>query len=307
MQTPIRVGPAGFDYEDWSGIVYPKPRPRGFDPLAYLSRYFDTVEINSTFYRPMDADVVRRWAERVDDNTRFRFAMKLWRRFTHERGEAWTAKDVRQARAGLDAMAEARRLGAVLVQFPWSFRNDERNNEWLHDLLSALDGLPLVVEVRHASWNEPDFYAALVERGVGIVNIDQPLFKHSIRPDSRATSAVGYVRVHGRAFRNWFRKTATRDERYDYLYTAKELAPWVERTRDIAGNPRVEETYVVTNNHRAGQAPVNALMMESMLEDERVAAPPELYRAYADVLGPYARPVAADEVRVTGAAEATAP
>lgn len=295
--SPIRVGPAGFDYKDWAGIVYPRPKPRRFDPLAHLARYFDTVEINSTFYRPVNADVVRRWAERVDDNPRFRFAMKLWRRFTHERESAPGADEVRQARAGLDAMHDAGRLGAVLVQFPWSFRRDERNDEWLHDVVSAFSGLPLVVEVRHASWNERAFYEALVERGVGVVNIDQPLFHDSIRPASRATSTVGYVRVHGRAYRNWFRKAASRDERYDYLYTARELQPWVERTREIADNPLVEETYVVTNNHVAGKAPVNALMMESMLEDDKVPAPPELYRAYADVLRPYAHPVAPDEVR----------
>jgi len=286
----IRIGPAGFDYKDWAGIVYPKPRPRGFDPLADLARYFDTIEINSTFYRPMRADVVRSWADRVGGNERFRFAMKLWRRFTHERDTAFDAAEVGQARAGLEAMLDEQRLGAVLVQFPWSFRNDDKNNEWLHDVLSAFDGLPLVVEVRHASWNTRDFYAALVERGVGIVNIDQPLFKNSIRPSAKATSAVGYVRVHGRAYRDWFRKQATRDERYDYLYSAEELKPWVERTREIADNPRVEDTFVVTNNHHAGKAPVNALMMQAMIDDEKVAAPPLLYAAYPDALSRYAHP-----------------
>jgi uncharacterized protein YecE (DUF72 family) len=295
----INVGPAGFDYQDWAGTVYPKPKPRGFDPLAYLARYFDTVEINATFYRPMAADVVRGWASRVDDNPHFRFAMKLWRRFTHERSSPWDAAEVRQARAGLDAMQDEQRLGAVLVQFPWSFRRDEANDEWLHALISAFDGLPLAVEVRHASWNTKDFYAALVERGVGIVNIDQPLFRNSIRPSSKATSAVGYVRVHGRAYQSWFRKSAGRDERYDYLYSAQELEPWVERTREIAANPRVEETYVVTNNHLRGQAPANALMIEAMLEGAQVAAPPELLRTYERVLRPYvlAAGVDADSAR----------
>ena len=287
----IRVGPAGFDYKDWAGVVYPKPRPRNFDPLRHLAHYFDTIEINSTFYRPMPGDVVRRWAERVDGNDRFRFTMKLWRRFTHERDTAFARSEVASARDGLEAMAHERRLGAVLVQFPWSFRNDDKNNEWLHDVVTAFAGLPLVVEVRHASWNTREFYEALVERGVGIVNIDQPMFKNSIRPSAKATSAVGYVRVHGRAYRDWFRKAATRDERYDYLYTAKELEPWVERTEEIAANPRVDETYVVTNNHRNGKAPVNALMMKSMLEDDVVAAPPELYAAYRRALHDYARPL----------------
>ena len=77
----IRVGPAGWAYEDWDGIVYPQPRPRGFDPLAYLARYFDTVEINSTFYRPAAAATARKWAKRVEDNDRFRFTAKAWQRW----------------------------------------------------------------------------------------------------------------------------------------------------------------------------------------------------------------------------------
>jgi uncharacterized protein YecE (DUF72 family) len=293
----VRVGPAGFDYKDWAGIVYPKPRPRAFDPLAYLAHYFDTIEINSTFYRPMSADVVRRWAERVAVNPNFRFAMKLWKRFTHERSTSWTASEVRQARAGFEAMADERRLGAVLLQFPWSFRNDDENNEWIHDLISDLDGLPLVVEIRHASWNTPEFYEALVERGVGVVNIDQPLFKNSIRPASKATSTVGYVRVHGRAYKNWFRKAATRDERYDYLYSAKELEPWVERTKEIADNALVEQTFVVTNNHHSGKAPVNALMMAAMIDEGKVAAPPELFAEYSRELRPFAHPVDVADTR----------
>src|SRR5262245_15036271 len=180
--SDVRIGPAGFDYKDWVGTVYPRPRPRGFDPLAYLAGYFDTVEINSTFYRPVQAEVARGWAARVEHNARFRFTMKLWKRFTHERASPWSTDEVAAARAGFEAMHDEGRLGAVLVQFPWSFRSDDANQEWLHGLVSAFAGLPLVVEVRHASWNRPDFYAALVERGVGIVNIDQPLFKNSIRP-----------------------------------------------------------------------------------------------------------------------------
>src|SRR5262245_60654731 len=101
--SEVRVGPAGFDYQDWLGTVYPRPKPRGFDPLAYLAGYFDTVEINSTFYGPAKPDVARGWAARVERNSRFRFTMKLWKRFTHERATAWSAGEVEQARAGLEA------------------------------------------------------------------------------------------------------------------------------------------------------------------------------------------------------------
>lgn len=69
----VRVGVAGWDYRDWWGVVYPLPRPRGFDPLAYLAQYFDTIEINSTFYRPPVPKAAAGWARRVTHNARFKF------------------------------------------------------------------------------------------------------------------------------------------------------------------------------------------------------------------------------------------
>ena len=151
----IRFGPAGWSYRDWAGVVYPEPRPRGFDPLAYLSRYFDTIEVNSTFYRPPSPETPRRWARRVSDNTNFKFTAKLWQRFTHQRESAWTRDEAEAVRAGLDPLAEAGRLGAVLVQFPWSFKASEGSLEWLADVADEFARYPLVVEVRHASWNRP--------------------------------------------------------------------------------------------------------------------------------------------------------
>jgi uncharacterized protein YecE (DUF72 family) len=289
----VRFGPAGWSYKDWEGIVYPKPARKGFDQLGFIASWFDTIEINSTFYRPAPRQMARDWARRTLLNPRFRFTVKLWRRFTHERGTAWSSDEVHQAREGLEALAEDDKLGAVLIQFPWSFKRTPENNEWLHDLLSAFRELPLVLEVRHVSWEEPEFFETLAERGVGFVNVDQPLFKKSIRPSARATSPVGYVRVHGRNYKDWFRKSAGPLERYDYLYTADELQPWAERVKQIAANPRTHEVYVVTNNHARGKAPTNALMLQSMVEERPVPAPEGLYAEYADVLGPFAVPASA--------------
>ena len=142
-----------------------------------------------------------------------------------------------------------------------------------------------------ASWNEPSYYAELVERGLGFVNIDQPLFKNSIAPSSRATAAVGYVRVHGRNYKEWFRQKGAPIDRYDYLYSARELAPWAERTKQIASHPRVEDVYVITNNHARGKGVTNALMLKAMVTGEQVEAPATLLREYPEALGPYARPV----------------
>lgn len=280
----IRFGPAGWSYPDWQGMVYPGSPPRGFDPLVYLARYFDTVEINSTFYRPARGDVTRRWTRRVADNPNFVFSAKLWQRFTHQREEAWTSEEVDLVRGGLDPLAEADRLGAVLIQFPWSFKASERSLEWLSDVVSAFREYPLVVEVRHASWNSPAFQRWLNERGVGFVNIDQPLFSRSIGPSAEATARVGYVRLHGRNYDDWFREDAGRDARYDYLYDREELTPWVERIQELAASGFVEDVYVITNNHYRGQSVANAIMLSSMVRGRPQRAPEPLMDAFRDVL-----------------------
>ncbi|HEX2095129.1 MAG TPA: DUF72 domain-containing protein [Longimicrobiaceae bacterium] len=286
----IRFGPAGWSYRDWAGIVYPQPRPRGFDPLEYLAGYFDTVEVNSTFYRPARASAARSWLERTRSNPDFRFTAKLWQRFTHQRKETWTAAEVSEARAALDPLLEEGRFGALLLQFPWSFRRTDENREWLGDVVGTFSDFPLVLEVRHASWNEPEFFRELADRGVGFVNIDQPLFHDSIAPSARATSQVGYIRVHGRNYREWWRKDRPPEARYDYLYSAEELEPWAERAKEIAEEPGTREVFVVTNNHYRGKGIANALMLRSMAQGKKVPAPPELFGEYGEVLEKYARP-----------------
>lgn len=275
----IRYGVAGWSYDDWWGPVYPAPRSRTFDPLAYLAGYFDTIEINSTFYRPPSPKSAAAWARRVAPNPRFKFTAKLWQRFTHQRDTAWTPDDVDRVRAGLAPLAEADRLGCVLVQFPWSFKRAPASREWLEDVVGAFAEFPLAVEVRHSSWNVPEFYAALRERGLGAVNIDQPVFRHSIKPGAEVTGLLGYVRLHGRNYENWFRDNAESHERYDYLYSKTELDAWLQRIHEVA--ERARDTYVITNNHYRGQAPTNALMLRRM-DGADIDVPPALAAAFRD-------------------------
>ena len=286
----IRVGLAGWDYPDWRGIVYPKKTTKGFDELGYLARYFDTVEINSTFYRPAEPKAAAGWVRRVDHNPAFKFTAKLWKRFTHERASAWTAREIALGSAALDVLQDAGRLGAVLLQFPWSFKRDEASQEWLRDLTGAFGRFPLVLEVRHASWASGEVLAELTERAVGVVNVDQPLFAQSIAPAAHATSPVAYVRLHGRNYQDWFRSSATGQQRYNYLYTADELRPWVERIREISARPAIRELYAVTNNHNLGKAPANAGMILSMLAGEKVHLPAGLLAQYRKELAPFAVP-----------------
>jgi len=273
----IRIGPAGWSYKDWEGTVYPQKPGKSFDPLEYLARYFNTIEINSSFYRPPAPSTTKSWANRVAANKEFAFTAKLNRLFTHERGKA-TKKDEKEFRTGMDVLAKAGKLGSVLLQFPWSFKNTPDDRVYLAKLLEQFSDYPLVLEVRHRSWNSPEVYEWLTERGVGICNIDQPVFAKSIRPAALTTSPIGYVRLHGRNYQNWFRDKAPRDERYNYLYSLDELDPWLVRIKEVAKQTR--ETYVITNNHFRGQAVVNALEIKAALKEEPVPAPEPLFKVY---------------------------
>jgi uncharacterized protein YecE (DUF72 family) len=277
MTNIIRIGPAGWSYKDWEGVVYPKKPGARFDPLEYLARFFNTIEINSSFYRPFTVSTANSWVSRVAAAADFMFTAKLHRVFTHERGKA-TAADEQLVREGMDALENHAKLGAVLIQFPWSFKNTDDDRLYLSKLLDRFKQYPLVLEIRHSSWNNPQIYEWLEELGVGICNVDQPLFAKSIKPASLSTAQVGYVRLHGRNYQDWFREKAPRDDRYNYLYSLDELEPWISRIKEIAA--KTKESYVITNNHFRGQAVVNALEIKSTIEEERVVAPAPLFDKY---------------------------
>ena len=273
----ILIGPAGWSYADWRGRVYPEGAGSKFDTLALIAKYFDAVEINSSFYHPPASETARSWLRRIAHNPRFVFTAKLYRTFTHERGKA-TADDEKSFREGIDPLAEARKLGAVLIQFPWSFRNDLEERSYLTQLAERFKDYSLVVELRHESWNNPRIMQTLEDLGVGLCDIDQPLFANSIKPSAEVTSSIGYIRLHGRNYQNWFREEANVVERYDYLYSRDELEPWVNRIKEVA--QKAKQTFVITNNHARGQSLANAFEIMAQLEEERVPGPAKLIETY---------------------------
>jgi len=276
--TRIRVGTSGWSYADWNGIVYPTKRRRGFVPLSYLSEIFDAVEINSSFYRPPSPRSAESWLEKVSRNPRFLFTAKLWRRFTHEREKSWSPSEQNRVMEGFRPLHEAGKLGAVLVQFPWSFDANASNLEWLEAVRNAFQDYPLVVEVRHASWLAEERLDCLAKLGLGFCNIDQPHSAKSIGHTNLATGPIAYYRFHGRNRKAWFDRNAGRDERYNYLYGEDELEPWA---RDIeAMTNEVNRVFVMSNNHYRGQAAVNALQLKARLAGTRVPAPESLVSAY---------------------------
>jgi uncharacterized protein YecE (DUF72 family) len=273
----IHFGPAGWSYADWRGRVYPEGAGAKVDTLALVAKYFDTAEINSSFYHPPSPDTARSWLRRIEHNPNFIFTAKLYRTFTHERGKA-TNDDEKLFRNGIDPLVEAAKLGAVLLQFPWSFKNDREERTYLNQLVERFKDLPLVVELRHESWNHPRILQTLEDLGVGLCDIDQPLFANSIKPSAEVTSPIGYVRLHGRNYQNWFREEANVVERYDYLYSRDELEPWVERIKQVAD--KAKQTFVITNNHARGQSLVNAFEVMALLEEKKMPGPAKLVESY---------------------------
>src|SRR5262245_54769025 len=181
-KAKIRVGVAGWSYADWKGYVYPEKKVKGFHEAEYLATFFDTIEINTSFYGPIRPAHAKLWLERVAANARFAFAAKLLQRFTHDLTA--TAVDEQQVREGFDVRRAAGKLEAVLLQFPFSFHRTEENSAYLKKLLKRFADYPLVVEVRHATWNVPAVFGLLRERGVGFCNIDQPLIGRSLKPSA---------------------------------------------------------------------------------------------------------------------------
>jgi uncharacterized protein YecE (DUF72 family) len=277
----IRIGCAGWSYTDWSGYVYPSPRPQGFHEATYLAEFFDAIEINTSFYQPLNPEHAKQWIERVAANPRFLFTAKLWQKFTHD--PSATAEDERRVRAGFDVLRKAEKLGAVLLQFPFSFHRTKETTAYLTDVLTRFRDYPLVVEVRHASWNDARVLELLRERDVAFCNVDQPVIGRSLKPSEQVTSSIGYIRLHGRRYDMWFSDDpdVPIDERYNYLYSAEELAPWKERIQRVA--ERARNTFVIANNHYLGKAVVNALQLLSMLKGVKVKVPDSLRQHYPEL------------------------
>jgi len=298
--SKIRVGTAGWSYKDWEGIFYPPGMSRRKQhPLELIARCFDVVEINTSFYGHIKPEIAKLWARIVSDaNASFLFTAKLHRSFTHSPLSAIEPtsaasirpndEDERLAREGLESLAATGKFGVLLIQFPVSFKNTSLNREYLETLLRQFIEYPRAVEVRHSTWNSPETIAYFSERNVSFVNIDQPQIGRSLEPTSHTTSGIGYVRLHGRNYDQWFEAEKCAD-RYNYLYKSSELVGWKERIEKIAETAKV--TFVVANNHFEAKAGVNALQLKHMLSGRRVQAPEALLDHYpalkniADPLG----------------------
>ena len=296
----LRIGTSGWSYPTgdgrWNGVFYPATRSKragtaGFDELRYYAQHFDTVEVNSTFYGQPRADVTRDWAERTPAG--FEFSLKLYQKFTHPKmfreaalkraprlrqgdsGQAAdplldclaqvTPSDIDEFKQGIEPLAASGRLGALLAQFPASFKDSDAARDYLARLLTAFRDYPIAVELRHRSWSDAigDTLSMLNGFGAAWAQIDEPKFRFSIRQNYLPNvTSFYYMRLHGRNAAQWWRHEKSED-RYNYLYSAGELREFAETAG--AASELVKKSYLYTNNHFSAKSVVNAVMLKAQL------------------------------------------
>jgi uncharacterized protein YecE (DUF72 family) len=257
-EKKVLIGTSGYSYDDWVGPVYP-PGTGKQDFLSLYAREFSIVELNFSYYQQPRPQTLERMIEATPGG--FLFALKAHRSMTHEIGDSWE-KDIQTFRQGLKPLVDAKRLAAVLLQFPYSFAYSTESRTRLATLCSLLEGLPLAVEFRKSDWLREQVFAGLRERRVSLVSVDEPDLPKLLRPTTETTGSFGYVRFHGRNKEAWW--TGDNASRYDYLYGAKEMEEWVDRIKAIM--QRVPMLLIFFNNHWRGNAAKNAREMRMLLE-----------------------------------------
>ena len=221
--------------------------------------------------------MVEGWVQTRRLQPSFRFTAKLFQGFTHENRPIEEA-EVKLFNEAMKPLLEADRLGALLLQFPFSFSNNEANQTRLVELADRFHHLKPVVEFRNRNWIVPETFELLAEHQIGFCNVDEPVFRSMIKPSSIVIGPIAYLRFHGRNYENWFKEDADRNSRYDYLYSEEELDQWIPRIHEMGD--KAENVYVVGNNHFRGQAPANILQLKSKTIREPVEVPQPLLKAY---------------------------
>ena len=210
--TKIYIGTSGWSYPKgegtWAGYFYPSGK---INELEYYSQFFNTVEVNSSFYRPPNPGYVHNWVKRVPKD--FLFTVKLWQKFTHPKmykeatGEeaAISQNDVDQFKYGIEPLAKSGKLGALLAQFPPSFKNDKYGQQILQAVIRTFGSYRLAVELRHRSWSDDAAFPELLRNSnVSWVHIDEPKFQSSVAAEIPQTSSLAYFRFHGRNKEMWW-------------------------------------------------------------------------------------------------------
>ena len=302
----VRVGTCSWADEALSKHWYPKGTPAG-GRLAYYAQHFDTVEVDSTYYRLPSEEMVRNWAERTPDDFVLHVkAFGLMTRHpvklealppdlrddapTDERGRVerpsreFRAEVFRRFLEALQPLRAAGKLGGILFQFPSYVVYKDRSLDYLQWAREQLGDDEMLVEFRHVSWlddeHRDDTLRFLEELGAGYVVVDAPRIegaKNLVPTVTAITSPTAYVRFHGRNAETWNKRGGSAAERFDYLYSDDELREWVGPLRELT--EEAENAYAFFNNNatspdghggRMAQAAANAKALQRLLQAEKV-------------------------------------
>lgn len=252
----IRVGTSGYSFEDWRGNFYPGQIEKG-KMLDYYQNYFNTVEINSTYYRIPHPAVLVNMARKTKPD--FEFVVKANENLTHTRKEI--KAPARQFLEAVKPLAEKGQLKGILAQFPWSFQFSPVNLTYITTCAELMAPHRLFVEFRHDSWLRDETFRLLKTGGMNIVSVDGPKLPGLLPSELMVTGDIGYIRLHGRNAAKWWDGGPLR---YDYLYNDRELREWKEKLDKISGE--VTKAYIFFNNCHLGQAVKNARDLMRILD-----------------------------------------
>jgi uncharacterized protein YecE (DUF72 family) len=262
----LRVGTSGYQFADWYGTAYPE-KLRKSDALEYYNQVlgFDSVEVNYTYYRLPTPKTSASMAAKVRDG--FEFAVRSHSEMTHdiwedrERTKVKDTGDVfERFIEGVAPLRDAGKLGSILLQFPYGFWPNSATYEYLSLCVERLSAFNVNVEFRNQGWMRESMIRFLKKQRLGYCIVDEPKLKglHPFVP--LATTATGYLRLHGRNTA-WFK--ASKDERYNYLYSQEQLKEILRDMNEVVNG--TVKTYVFFNNCYGGQALQNGLMLKKMV------------------------------------------
>jgi uncharacterized protein YecE (DUF72 family) len=255
------IGTSGYSYAEWVDAGFYPSGTKSGQMLPLYAQTFLITELNFTWYQMPKAAAIERMRQQAPPG--FRFAAKLTRTLTHEVDPNQWRGQVSQYRDGIAPLMQARQLMAILLQFPPSFVRVPKKRHYLAALLDELDGLPLAVEFRHASWATDKVFAELERRRTTLVAVDEPnlpgLFPQL---DIVTNPNLFYIRFHGRNAKGW--RSGNMQMQFDYDYSDDELRKWIDE-RIAAMTQHASTGVIFFNNHVRAQAPKNARRLISQL------------------------------------------
>lgn len=254
----LYTGTSGFSYQDWVGHFYPAGMPRQ-EWLYYYAQEFNALELNSTYYAIPGPATIKGMAAKTGAS--FQFVVKANQEMTHTRPKAGNAFDT--FIEAIRPLSENGKLGCILAQFPYSFRCNRDNHGYIEYFRGYLKDLPLVIEFRNAGWIKPETFTWMRSLDLGFCCVDEPRLPGLIPPVAERTSAIAYLRLHGRNAAKWWQHEQAY-ERYDYTYNEEELAEWLPKIHRLSEG--AQKTFIFANNHWKGQAIDTIRQLRLMLD-----------------------------------------